>query len=237
MELKCPYCPETRSARVSLDEHVTTTHGTRPLHNVVAAADRPHVGMVSQPELKCPYCPETRPERSQLVRHVDTMHKTVSVARRTLDLRSPRTVVDVTVTGPELAGPEAPEVKCFCGGLLQPLDDSTDYPLWSHVAPMPKCRKAIPAAGMPTKQDRADLNVALAYTGAGLAEAGREMAEMRAALDKVDERMRKLDAQLTSPATVRRATLNQVWDRLLDAGDLVGADIVMKMINAVVDDR
>ena len=51
------------------------------------------------------------------------------------------------------------------------------------------------------------------------------------------ERLRKLDAALVSPATVRRATLNQVWDRLLEAGDLSGAAIVMKMIHAVVDDQ
>lgn len=143
--------------------------------------------------LKCPYCPETRPTHAHLVRHVDVVHKAVSVTRRTLDLRNPQTVEDVTVTGPELAEP------------------------------------------MPTKADRESLDAALARTGAGLAEAGREMAEMRATLDAVDKRMQKLDAQLTSPATVRRATLNQVWYRLIDAGDLTGAAIVMMMINAVVD--
>lgn len=201
-------------------------------------------------DLKCPYCPETRPSRSRLVTHVDAMHKNVTVTRRTLDLRNPRTVEDVTVTGPELAEPitiesseQAIVVQCVCGAPIEPLDEDTTYPDWTHVFPAQaalrsgsKCTDAIPAAGMPTKADRESLDVALARTGAGLAEAGREMAEMRAALDAVDERMRKLDAQLTSPATVRRATLNQVWDRLIDAGDLTGAAIVMKMIKAVVDD-
>ncbi len=201
-------------------------------------------------DLKCPYCPETRPTRPTLVKHVDGMHRNVSVTRRTLDLRNPQTVEDVTVTGPELAEPitiesseQAIVVQCVCGAPIEPMDEDTEYPMWTHVFPAQaalrsgsKCTDAIPAAGMPTKADRESLDVALARTGAGLAEAGREMAEMRAALDAVDERMRKLDAQLTSPATVRRATLNQVWDRLRDAGDLTGAAIVMKMINAVVDD-
>uniref|UniRef100_A0AAU7GWV1 C2H2-type domain-containing protein n=1 Tax=Streptomyces phage Geonosis TaxID=3158856 RepID=A0AAU7GWV1_9CAUD len=200
--------------------------------------------------LKCPYCPETRPSHHALTRHVEVVHKPVSAIRRTLDLRNPQTVEDVTVTGPELAEPitiesseQAIVVQCVCGAPIEPLDKSTEHPDWTHVFPAQaalrsgsKCTDAIPAAGMPTKADRESLDVALARTGAGLAVAGREMAEMRAALDNVDERMRKLNAQLTSPATVRRATLNQVWDRLLDAGDLTGAAIVMKMIKAVVDD-
>jgi len=199
-------------------------------------------------ELQCPYCPETRSAHSRLVTHVDVVHNNVAVTRRTLDLRNPRTVEDVIVTAPELAEPVPAEdvtvVQCVCGAPIELMDGDTEYPVWTHVFPAQaalragsKCTDAIPAAGMPTKQDRANLDTALARTGAGLAEAGREMAELREALDSVDERMRKLDAQLTSPATVRRATLNQVWDRLLDAGDLTGAAIVMKMINAVVDDR
>lgn len=212
-------------------------------------------------DLKCPYCPETRPSRSRLVSHVDAMHKNVSVTRRTLDLRSPQTVEDVVIEGfqgltvqpieqNQPTGPitiesseQAIVVQCVCGAPIEPLDEDTTYPDWHHVFPEQaalragsKCRDAIPAAEMPTKADRESLDAALARTGAGLAEAGREMAEMRAALDAVDARMAKLDAQLTSPATVRRATLNQVWDRLLDVGDLTGAAIVMKMINRVVDD-
>jgi hypothetical protein len=197
-------------------------------------------------ELKCPYCPETRPSRSRLVTHVDSMHKNVTVTRRTLDLRNPRTVEDVSVTSPALTietSETSHVVQCVCGAPIEPLDECTEYPDWKHVSPFEasirvggKCTDAIPAAGMPTKADRAELTNRLSIVDAGLTEAGREMAQVREALDAVDERMRKLGKQLTSPATVRRATLNQVWDRLLDAGDLAGAAIVMKMIKAVVDD-
>ncbi len=187
-------------------------------------------------KLKCPYCPEIRPTAERLSAHVHIMHLTVSEARRVRDLRFPREVEDVTVVGTELTVETKPNVPCVCGGAIEPMDESTEYPAWTHQVPMPKCREAIPAAGVPTKQDRAELMHSLSDAGKQMAKAGRDMADMRAALDSVDERMRKLDAQLVSPATVRRATLNQVWDRLLEAGDLAGASVVMKMINAVVDD-
>lgn len=192
-------------------------------------------------DLKCPYCPETRPSRSRLVTHLNATHLDIPSAARYASVDTARTVEDVPVAGTELAEQPPAEgarvVQCVCGAPIEPLDESTEYPDWTHVFPMPKCRDAIPAAGMPTKADRMMLSDQWGRVGDKLGQAGREMAEMRAALDAVDERMRKLDAQLTSPATVRRATLNQVWDRLLDAGDLAGAAIVMKMIKAVVDDQ
>lgn len=192
-------------------------------------------------ELKCPYCPEIRPSRSRLVTHMSLTHLDVSPMQRAVDAQGARTVEDVTVTSPALTietSDTVHVVQCVCGTPIEPMDEDTTYPDWTHVYGVStgKCKDAIPAAGMPTKADRAELNGRLSIVGAGLAEAGREMAEMRVALDAVDARMAKLDAQLTSPATVRRATLNQVWDRLLDVGDLAGAAIVMKMISAVVDD-
>lgn len=86
-----------------------------------------------------------------------------------------------------------------------------------------------------TPQDRAELATAVTEAGERWRQAGEDMRAMRAALDAVDERMRKLDTELTKPSVVRRATLNQVWDRLLDAGHLAAAREVMKMIERVVD--
>lgn len=193
-------------------------------------------------DLQCPYCPTTRPSRSRLTQHVDTAHLNTPTATSARELRSPALVAvpDVPTSG---MSEDVHVVQCVCGAPIEPMDEDTTYPDWTHVFPDQaalrsgsKCTTAIPAAGMPTKADRADLDTKLSQVGAGLDVAGREMADMRAALDAVDARMAKLDAQLISPATVRRATLNQVWDRLLDAGDMVGAAIVMKMISAVVDD-
>lgn len=78
---------------------------------------------------------------------------------------------------------------------------------------------------------RDDFTKRLADTGQKLEAAGKEMAELKAAMADVDRRMEALDRQMMSPATVRRATLNKVWDALVDAGNISGAHLVMKMIS------
>lgn len=188
-------------------------------------------------DLKCPYCPEIRPSRSRLVSHVQSVHRDINSSMRWHDVRNARTVEDVAVTGPELTETDASDVPCVCGLPLVPLDDDRDHPMWTHAGHAPKCRNAIPAAGMPTKFDRADLHHKLADNSEKLAQAGQEMAALRATMDEVDARMARLDAQLTSPSVVRRATLNQVWDKLVDEGHMGAAATVMKMIQRVVDDQ
>lgn len=273
-------------------------------------------------DLQCPYCPEVRPTWSRLAMHVDGVHGSVSVARRTKDLRNPRKVKTVTASAaaseeaeavgmpvpaeqpsteqsaiaycdphnsqvllcrehsqgrptlmplsaedlpdggvctfgrlnsdecgrdvfitntPAEADEQQTEVKqqtpCLCG---QPLDLMSDdgESWWAHGADVPSpCTTPAPAAGVPTQRDRHELAQLLRDNTGRLMKAGHDMAGIREALDAVDARMRKLDAQLTSPSTVRRATLNQVWDRLVEAGQLEAAIIVMKMITRVVDDQ
>jgi hypothetical protein len=88
---------------------------------------------------------------------------------------------------------------------------------------------------MPTQQDRAELALKLEENNYRLKSAGDDMQQLREQLDAIDNRMAKLDADLTRPSVVRRATLNQVWDRLIDQGHMAAASVVMKMINGVVD--
>ena len=174
--------------------------------------------------IKCTYCPETRPSLSRLVYHMDAAHG--ETMKAVLENRLGAAAEAIT------ADPQSSPVRhtpCVCGLTLTLWSDNDEI-VWTHEHPAPECRDAAPATGLPTKADRESLNEALARTGAGLAEAGREMAEMRAALDAVDARMAKLDGQLTDPATVRRATLNQVWDKLMDAGNLSGAALVRDML-------
>lgn len=78
---------------------------------------------------------------------------------------------------------------------------------------------------------RDDFGKRLADTGRKLEAAGQEMAALKQAMADVDRRMEALDRQMMSPATVRRATLNKVWDALVDAGNISGAHLVMKMIS------
>lgn len=66
----------------------------------------------------------------------------------------------------------------------------------------------------------------------GLEKAKREMAELKASLDNVAERMAALDARATAPDTVRRTTLYEVWEKLSDAGNIAGAFLVKDLITA-----
>lgn len=77
---------------------------------------------------------------------------------------------------------------------------------------------------------RDDFADRLKSTGEGLAKAGKEIAELKAACADVARRMEALDRAAMAPDMVRRATLNKVWDTLIDAGNISGAQLVMKMI-------
>lgn len=167
--------------------------------------------------IKCPYCPEERPSRSRLDNHITQSHGT-------------RPLHDALNAEPE------PEPRCTCGARVDLGIDSDGNSFLVHVyAGNNGCTVAQLNGHESTPQQREDLQAEWSRVGAGLDKASQEMREMRAALDAVDERMRKLDAELTKPSVVRRATLNQVWDRLLDAGHLAAAREVMKMIERVVD--
>lgn len=63
-----------------------------------------------------------------------------------------------------------------------------------------------------------------------MAEAKRDIAAMSHALTDVAERMQRLDDAESSPAVVRRRTLNDVVDRLREAGDYAGCATVQRMI-------
>lgn len=88
---------------------------------------------------------------------------------------------------------------------------------------------------MPTKADRELLSAQWAEVGPGLDRAAIEMSALRQQMNDVDASLSRMEARLTAPAVVRRATLNQVWDRLVDEGQLAAAQIVMNMIKRVVD--
>jgi hypothetical protein len=197
-------------------------------------------------DLQCPFCIETRPSRARLVTHLDSAHSLTEL-QRAEGIRNARTVTDVPVDHPALAETPSPgrvdpdfeglsKVPCICGANLVPLDDDRLYPQWTHQSLGNEgCKEAVPAAGMPTQQDRAELALKLEENNHRLKSAGDDMQQLREQLDAIDNRMAKLDADLTRPSVVRRATLNQVWDRLIDQGHMAAASVVMKMINGVVD--
>lgn len=120
-------------------------------------------------------------------------------------------------------------VPCICGALLVLIDTHTDYPGWSHYTyGHGGCMDPVPAAGMPTKEDRTDLANRMRTTGRQLNRIGTELADIKSRAKEIVARLEALDQP--SPESIRRATLNQVWDRLLDANQLAAAALVMRMV-------
>ena len=69
-----------------------------------------------------------------------------------------------------------------------------------------------------------------APVSAGMDVAKQDIASMGRALTDIADRMQRLDDAATSPDAVRRATLREVHDRLIDAGDYSAAMLVNKML-------
>jgi hypothetical protein len=176
-------------------------------------------------DLKCPYCPEVRPSRSRLQTHIDGVHRHADTRenRRAAALNA-RTVEDVVV---DLDVP----ALCICGEPIEQVDPEDEPGWWTHrMGTKTPCTEPQPVKRTLASQGRKQLSERLADTGRKLDKAGDEIRDLKAKADAVAARLEALDAQVMSPATVRRATLNQVWDKLMDAGNITGAQEVMKMI-------
>lgn len=177
-------------------------------------------------DLKCPYCDEVRPTRAMLTTHVDNVHGSLNLVTRQHDANAH--VVLATC-----------EPKCGeCDGYPVVYQNYQGANFCVHCAngfPAPVSDDQ--AAPVPDGQpDRKDLMAEWDRVGKRLEAAQADMRQMREQFDSVDRRLAALDRHLTSPATVRRATLNQVWDRLVDKGEMQAAAIVMDMIRKVVSD-
>lgn len=225
-EHKCPHCPETRPSRARLAHHITNVH--TDLH------------------LKCPFCRETRQARLSLKNHVNKVHghantaEALAQAIRGVQWTTPAqdaeaataAVVDEPKCWPptpsEQSTPEQP--RCICGDPIQLMDE--DVPDWWIHSPGSNtpCLDAVPAKLTIASQGRKELSERMAETGEKLAKAGDEIKALREQAEAVAARLEALDAGVMDPITVRKATLNQVWDKLMDAGNITGAQLVMRMI-------
>lgn len=177
---------------------------------------------------KCPYCIETRPSRSRLQAHVDNVHRQAEPTHRRKEaVAGARKVTDVV---PDLDVPPL----CICGEQIKLMDEEVDPTWWVHVPGSgTPCMDAVPVKRTLAAQGRKALSEKLADTGKRLDLAGDEIRELKAQADAVLARLEALDAGVMDPATVRRATLNQVWDKLIDAGNITGAQVVMRMIGSL----
>lgn len=218
---QCPYCPETRCGTAGLAGHLHQVHATpvKSAARLAAMATRATTA-VPHAELKCPHCVQTRLSVMSLTNHLRQGHQLpVKVAQRTAEAVA------------SLASHKLPEAvfRCICGDPIQLLDDEPN--LWIHAPGSDTpCLDPAPAKLTIAKQGREDLAQRLTESGANLAKAGADIADLRAKADATLRRLEALDAQIMDPETVRRATLNQVWDKLTDSGNIAGATIVMRMI-------
>lgn len=182
---------------------------------------------------KCPYCAQVRPSRATLADHVGNVHRNADTRQnRAAAVLAARRVDDVV---PDIA--TAP-VLCICGGELVDMDadepDSTT-PWWTHKRPGGPCLDAVPASETIKSQGRPGLSRQLTETGDRLTKAADEIRALREKADAVAARLEALDNTAMNPAQVRRATLMQVWDKLMDQGNITGAQLVMKMHGATAE--
>lgn len=224
------------------------------MNNEENVPNRPGNGRV----LRCPYCREARAARLSLKNHIMKVHahadtrenldaavKNVRWTNPAMDQRAPvaATVEDLPKPDPDVwpelkAADERPKPVdldtpvCICGDPIERLDDDTDAtPWWIHSpGSNTPCLDAIPAKRTLASQGRKQLSEQMADTGERLAKAGDEIRALREQADAVAARLDRLDAGVMDPITVRKATLNQVWDKLMDAGNITGAQLVMRMI-------
>lgn len=124
---------------------------------------------------------------------------------------------------------------CICGLQIVAMDASAADPVWIHRVNTTSCKEPAPSAWTVTKYEREQLSEQWADVGPGLDRAAIEMAALRQQMSDVDASLTRMEARLIAPAVVRRATLNQVWDRLVDDGEMAAARIVMDMIKRIVD--
>jgi hypothetical protein len=122
------------------------------------------------------------------------------------------------------------KVLCVCGAPIRVMDADTEDPWWTHDAVAPACLMAIPAAGMPTGFDRKTLAERLRDQRDSFDRAADEIADLKRAVQKVVNHVAVLNTEAERFQHNERATLNRVWDRLTEVGDVVGASIVMRMI-------
>lgn len=116
---------------------------------------------------------------------------------------------------------------CGCPAGHHPDDQSS----WTHAPgnDIP-CTEAVPAHAVTAVLDRAPITEKLAAAGERMDRAQRELADLKTQAALIAHRLDTLDAIWSSPDVIRRTTLHEVWDKLMDAGSISGASVVMEMI-------
>lgn len=127
----------------------------------------------------------------------------------------------------------------MCGAAIRdinaPMEDESAedcWPIWRHVPGSDTaCTKVHRAADV--QPDRALITAAaeqMAQLGERTRRAAGEFEHYTSMMAELLDESRELKAALNQPRTIERATLNKVWDRLVDAGNMSGAATVGQML-------
>jgi hypothetical protein len=169
-------------------------------------------------DIQCPHCPEPRLMPRALLLH----HQVLVHGQQNSSQRAPADAA------PDLDVP----TLCICGEPLYRVDPEDDPDWWIHrLGVRTPCTDPRPMNQTPFDGGRRDLSEQLPGIGVKLTKVSSEIRALREKADLVAERLAALDAEVMSPSTVRRATLNQVWDRLVESGNITGAQLVQQMLS------
>jgi hypothetical protein len=119
-------------------------------------------------------------------------------------------------------------MRCICGGTIRSYEFDPGDMAWVHLCKgFTPCTEAAPAdEQVPDHDDE------IAEAGRKFKAAQVEVERAREEMAQVGDRLDRLNRNLLTANTVRRATLVQVWDRLIDAGHVAAAQIVTRMIES-----
>lgn len=130
--------------------------------------------------------------------------------------------------------------RCVCGAEIRdfnaewqddlPVDER--WPMWGHVPGSDtRCTKARRVADIFPDRDLITRTATqMAELGNRTRQARGEFERFQSLLAEVKDEAESLRRQLDQPDTIRRATLNQVWDKLVDRNEIAAAQIVRDMI-------
>lgn len=132
--------------------------------------------------------------------------------------------------------------RCVCGNELKdmlagsgddlPAEDRAQ-PYWVHVNAAPRCTTPAPLDQVfPGKAYRDDLSSTVVDMHRGLNHAGNRFHELAEATRETVQAIEAMSRLIDRPRDIRRATLNQVWDKLVEQGHMAAAQVVRDMVKA-----
>lgn len=133
-------------------------------------------------------------------------------------------------------------LHCACGAPIEdimgerPADVAPEdwTPVWAHRKDSTTpCIEPRPIENLvQERQDRARLSDEIRRLHDGVNQAADAMNTMRFAVREFGAQLDGMSAMLDAVHRTRRATINQVWDKLIEAGEMGAAKLVREMLKA-----